>query len=201
MSRIKQWRELFVQPHNLDFGQKNRQMSDMTTSQSAGFVTVDPCLAAPTFSFERFLLFTLIFLIMLPGSVALFLFLGNDPYGIQIAAVVGYTAAIALYTFSLNRGMPRYLFRCLVVQSQLPRIALRHLMFVAVLFVLLTAALQSRPLMPPSWLVASGARKSMPPLTTALLILTGCLALTEILTNRSLLKRAHLAGPNLLPPE
>lgn len=166
-------------------------MSGMASSQSAGFVTPDPCLAPPTFSLERFLLFTLIFLIMLPGSIALFLSLG-DPYGIQIAAVVGYTAAIVLYTFSANRGTPRYLFRCPVVQNQLPRLALRHLQFAGVLFVLLTAALQLRPLMPPSWLLDSGARKSMPPLATVLLILSVCLGAAEVLTNRSLLNRAHL---------
>jgi hypothetical protein len=64
-------------------------------------------------------------------------------------------------------------------------------MFVAVLFVLLTAALQLRSHMPPSWLVASGAPKSLSHLTTVLFILSACLALAQILTNRSLLNRAH----------
>jgi len=177
-------------------------MSGMASSQASGFVTPDPRLAPPNFSLERFFLFTQIFLIMIPGSFALLLSLGDDQYGIQIVAVVGYTAAIVLYTFSANRGMPRYLFRCGVIQSQFPRIALRHLMFVAVLFVLLTAALQLRPLMPPLWLVASGAPRSVPPLFMALLILSVCLAVAEILTNRSLLKRAHLRTfpPGTEPP-
>lgn len=167
-------------------------MSNMTPSQQASLVTVDPCLVPPIFSLERFFVFTLIFLVMTVGSVALFLYLGDDPFGIQIAAVVCYTSAIILYTFSANRGLPRYLFRCAIVQSQLPRIARRHLIFVAVLFVVLTAALQLRPHMPPSWLVARGARRNPPPLTTVLLILFVCLALVQILTNRALLNRAHL---------
>ena len=152
----------------------------------------DPCLAPPTFSLERFFLFTLTFLIMTVGSFALLLSLGDGPFGIKIAAVVSYTAAIVLYTFSANRATPRYLFRCPVVQTQLPRIALRHLMFVAVLFAFLTAALQLRPHMPPSWLVPSGGRKGVPPLATGLIVFSGCLALAQILTNRSLLNRAHL---------
>src|ERR1700685_411460 len=137
---------------------KTGPMRYLSPSQPAAFLTGDPCLAPPTFSLERFFVFTPIFLIMMPGGVALFLFLGDYRFGIQIAAIICYTAAIVLYTFSANRGMPRYLFGCSVVQSQLPQLALRHLMFVAVLFVLLTAALQLRPHMPPTWLIASGRK-------------------------------------------
>jgi hypothetical protein len=170
---------------------ESKQMSGMTPSQPKTSVTLDACLAPPAFSPERFLFFTLIFLIMTIGSLALFLYLGDDPFGVQIAAIVCYTSAVVLYTFSANRGTPRYLFRCPIVQTQLPRIARRHLIFVAVVFVLLTGALHLRPYMPPSWLIASGARNSMPPFAAVLIVLSACLALAQTLTNRSLLNRAH----------
>jgi hypothetical protein len=63
--------------------------------------------------------------------------------------------------------------------------------FLAVLFVLLTVALQLRPHLPASWLIASGGKRSLPTLTIVLFILSACLALVQILTNRSLLDRVH----------
>jgi hypothetical protein len=153
----------------------------------------DPCLAPTTFSIERFALFVPVFLSMTVGSVLLFIFLSEYPFGVPFAALVCYTSAVVLYTFSANRGMPRYLFSCPIVQRELPRIAKRHVAFIAVLFLLLTVALRLRPQLPAPWLVASGGFKSMPPFTWALIIFSACLALAHILTNRSILSRAHHA--------
>jgi hypothetical protein len=130
---------------------------------------------------------------MLPGSPFLFIGLADIPYGVQLAAMVIYTAATILFTFSSSRGMQRYLFDCPYVRSQFRRLALRHLVFLAVLFLLLTVALQVRPHLPHWWLVHSGRPKTMPPFMTVLFILSGILLLAEIITNRSLLKRAHYA--------
>lgn len=130
------------------------------------------------------------FLIMIPGSGILFIFLADHPYGIQFASTIGYSAAAILYTFSSNRGLPRYLFSCLVVREQLYRLALRHFAFLIALFAIETTALELRPRMPAWWLVAHG--RDMPPFTLVLFILCGSLLLTQVLTNRSALKRAHL---------
>jgi hypothetical protein len=153
--------------------------------------SLDPCLAHPSFSPERFALFLPIFLTMTVGSVALYSYVGDYPFGIQAAGMVCYTSAIVLYTFSANRMLPRYLFSCPVVRAQLPRLAIRQMVFLAVLFALLTISLQLRPHLPASWLVASGERKSLPLFTIALFILSALLALVHILTNRSLLDRVH----------
>lgn len=126
---------------------------------------------------------------MMPGSLALFIFLSRYPYGIQLASMVGYTAAVILYTFSANRGLPRYLFTCPVVHQQFYRLTVRHFGFLVAVFIVETLALKLRSRIPPSWLVASG--KNMPPFVTALFVLVGVLLLTEVMTNRSLLKRAH----------
>ena len=152
----------------------------------------DPCLAPISFSIERFVIFLPVFLSMTVGSVLLFMFLSDHPLGIQLVALVCYTSAIVLYTFSANRGMPRYLFSCPIVRRELPRLAKRYVAFIAVLLFLLTVALRLRPQLPASWLFASGGYKSMPPFTWALLLLSACLALAHILTNRSILNRAHL---------
>src|ERR1700685_457355 len=83
---------------------KTGPMRYLSPSQPAAFLTGDPCLAPPAFSLERFFVFTPIFLIMMPGGVALFLFLGDYRFGIQIAAIICYTAAIVLYTLVACRG-------------------------------------------------------------------------------------------------
>jgi hypothetical protein len=152
---------------------------------------VDLCLVQPTFSDERFMLFLTVFLTMTVGSSILFFLFAHSPFGIQSAALVCYTSAIVLYTFSANRGLPRYMFKCPIVRAQMPRLAKRHVAFVSVLLVLLTVALQLRKYLPAWWLVASGAPRSVPPFTTALFVLSACLALTQILTNRSALERVH----------
>jgi predicted membrane channel-forming protein YqfA (hemolysin III family) len=72
----------------------------------------DPCAEPPSFSLSRFVLFTLVFLIFIPGSAILFFSLSDRQYGIQAASIVCYTAGVILYTFSSNRGLQRYLFRC-----------------------------------------------------------------------------------------
>lgn len=149
----------------------------------------DACCTRPSFSLPRFVLFTLIFLIFIPGSAVIFILLADRPYGIQLGSFVCYTAGVILYTFSSNRGMQRYLFRCPFVRHGLPSLALRHMGFLAVLFVLQTGALELRPYMPDFWFVASG--RNIPPFTIVLAIVCGALAFTHILTNRSLLDRAH----------
>ena len=98
--------------------------------------TADDCGAPPIASLGRFILFTVAFLTMLPGSLILFFRLGDTRYGIQFASVVGYSAATILYTFSANRGMQRYLFECPYVRSQFGSLAVRHMGFlVALLFI------------------------------------------------------------------
>lgn len=154
-------------------------------------LSIDPCQSPAKFSPDRFALFTLLFLAMIPGSIVLFILLADRSYGIQLASLVGYTSAIVLYTFSRNRGMPRYLFRCPYVRLVLPRLVLRHLGFLVALVILETEALRIRPRLPASWLVDSGRHGNMPPFVTVLFILCICLAFIEVISNRALLHRAH----------
>jgi hypothetical protein len=167
---------------------------DWSTVGRGGPSPLDSCQSPPKFSVDRFALFTLLFLAMFPGSVVLFILLAGRSYGIQLASLVGYTSAIVLYTFSRNRGSPRYLFRCPYVRLVLPRLILRHLGFLVALIALETEALRIRPHLPPSWLVDSGRHGSMPPFIAALFILFICLAFIEVISNRAVLRRAHAEG-------
>lgn len=160
----------------------------------AGDLTPDPCRAKPAFTLARFALFTLLVLVMVPGSVILFILLENHPYGLQITSIVEYTSAVVLYTFSKSRFQRRYLFGCPCVRLVLPQLLLRHFGFLVALVVLETVALQIRPHLPAFWLVGSGRRGSMPPFVTVLFILCACLALAQIISNRTLLRRTHAEG-------
>jgi hypothetical protein len=74
----------------------------------------DPCLTQER-SILRFVVLALLFLIMF-GTVILLILLADRPYGIQLSSIVGYTAAVALYTFSRNynnmQTVPAFLSRC-----------------------------------------------------------------------------------------
>jgi hypothetical protein len=96
--------------------------------------SIDPCLAPASFSIERFVFFVPVFLSMTLGSALLFIFFSDRPFGIQLAALVWYTSAVVLYTFSANSAMPRFLFSCPIVRRELPRLAKRYMAFVAIFF-------------------------------------------------------------------
>jgi hypothetical protein len=156
--------------------------------------TADACGEPPIASPGRFILFTAAFLTMLPGSLILFIWLGDRPYGIQLASIIGYSAATILYTFSANRGMQRYLFECPYVRSQFRRLAVRHIVFLVALFSLETAILSIRLHLSPWWMTEGIGPRGMPPFVFAMFALCGALLFAEIMTTRSLLERAHTAA-------
>lgn len=152
----------------------------------------DPCLARQHISFPRLVVFTLLFLTVIGGGIFLAL-LEYRPYGIQLTSILIYTAAVALYTFSRNRnGAQPFLLSCPVVRRQIPRLIRRHLGFLAALFIAQTTALNLRPNLPANWVKPSGRDAS--PFTLILGVLCLCLAIANVLTNRSLLDRAHLSS-------
>jgi hypothetical protein len=149
----------------------------------------DPCLTRQYISFPRLAVFTLLFLTVIGGGIFLSL-LEFRPYGIQLTSMLIYTAAVALYTFSRNRnGAQPFLLSCPVVRRQLPRLIRRHLGFLAALFIAQTMALNFRPNLPAHWVTPSSRDAS--PFALTLGVLCVCLAIVQILTNRSLLDRAH----------
>lgn len=152
----------------------------------------DPCSVAKTFSAERFSAFLLLFVVGFGVACVLFFLLSDTSYGTQLATAIGYTAAVIIYGFARNRGgIPPYLFTCPVVVSQYPRLLTRHAGFLAVVILLETIALRIKPHLSSWWFTSSG--RNWTPFFTAVALPVCALAITEVMTNRGVLKRAHQA--------
>jgi hypothetical protein len=114
----------------------------------------DPCLTQVV-SMSRLAVLVALFLIMCSSWIILVL-LEDRPYGIQFSTLVGYTAAVAFYTFSHNRnGNQSFLVSCPAVHGQLGRLIRRHLGFITAIFIAQTTALRLRPGLPTSWIIRS----------------------------------------------
>jgi hypothetical protein len=141
--------------------------------------------------FDRPALFLPIILVIFV-TFGVLLALASLPYGIQFGSLIPYTAYIVLGTFSAQRGQQPYFFECPIVRQTVPSLVRRHVGFLIAIVVLETVALHLTRYMPASWLIAKGRDGS--PFATTLCILCLCLGLVQILTNRSLIKRAHIAN-------
>jgi hypothetical protein len=102
---------------------------------------------------------------------------------------VGYTTAVAFYTFSHRNGNQSFLVSCPVVRGQLGRLIRRHFGFIAAIFIAQTTAFRLRPNLPASWITPG--RKEASPFAILRGLLCLVLAIVQTLTNRSLLDRAH----------
>jgi len=152
----------------------------------------DPCRHKS--SGPRLLLMSAIFLCMTIGSMLLGALLIGSPYGLQVTSLVSYTLFVVFYTFATtgSKGggnVPGYKFTCPAVESQIPRLLWRHLIYLVALLALETAALTIHSNLPDWWNVPG--KKGSTPFEIAILFLGIGLAIAQILTNKSLLNRAH----------
>lgn len=152
----------------------------------------DPC-GDPSFSLERFVLMTTLFLCLTVGSLPLFFLLMKKPYGFQEASAVAYTIFVVFFTFArtgtrTGKDLPPYMFTCPAVQPQLSHLLRRHFVFLVALFALQTLALAIGPNLP-DW---RNAGRRGTPFEIALLFLCVGLGYTQVFTNRRRLERAHL---------
>lgn len=140
-------------------------------------------------TFDRPELFLPTILIMFASAAFIFVF-ADVPFGLQLTSIIPYTAFVFLGTFSAQRGQQPYFFECSIVDRVLPRLSQRHIGFLVAILVLETVGFYLKRFMPSSWLVARGRDGS--PFGITLCILCMCIAFAQVLTNRSLLERAHL---------
>jgi len=152
----------------------------------------DPCRHKS--SGPRLLLMSAIFLCMTVGTMFLAVLLRGTTYGPQVASLVSYTFLVLFFTFATtgSRGggnVPGYKFTCPAVEPQIPCLLWRHLICLVALFVLETAALEVHPQLPDWWNIQD--KKGSTPFEIALFLLGIGLAMAQILTNKSLLNRAH----------
>ena len=152
----------------------------------------DPCRHKS--SGPRLLLMSAIFLCMTIGSMLLLVLLRGTLYGLQVTSLVFYTLFVLFFTFATtgSRGggnVPGYKFTCPAVEPQIPRLLWRHLICLVALFVLETTAPAVHSHLPDWWNIPD--KKESTPFEIALLLLGIGLAIAQILTNKSLLNRAH----------
>jgi hypothetical protein len=138
---------------------------------------------------DRPVLFVPLVLIMF-ASIFFVFALADTPYGVQIGSLIPYTAFVVLGTFSAQRSQQPYFFGCSIVQQTVPQLVRRHGGFLVAVVVLETIAFRLSRYLPASWLAAKG--KDGSPFAITLSVLCLCLALVQVLSNRSLLERAHL---------
>lgn len=152
----------------------------------------DPCRHKS--SGPRLLLMSAIFLCMTIGSMLLLVLLRGTLYGLQVTSLVFYTLFVLFFTFATtgSRGggnVPGYKFTCPAVEPQIPRLLWRHLICLVALFVLETTAPAVHSHLSDWWNIPD--KKGSTPFEIALLLLGIGLAIAQILTNKSLLNRAH----------
>jgi hypothetical protein len=147
----------------------------------------DPCRHAP-FSLSRLLLMTTLFLSMTLGSILLFAFT-IGPHRVQKSTAVSYTLFVVFFTFAATKKFPRYNFTCPAVRVRISDLLLRHLCILLAILVLETAALSIRSSLPAWWNMED--QKGTTPFELTLYVLLFGFGWTQILTNRSLLKRSH----------
>lgn len=101
--------------------------------------------------------------------------LGDQPHGMQLAALIGYSGLVFTYMFFRTRGVPtRYSLAATYVQRQLPGLLLIHCAYLMMLYVVAGWTLERRPALP-SFLLDVG------------FLLIG---LTQVIVSRTILSRA-----------
>lgn len=124
------------------------------------------------------------------GSLFLFLFLGDRPYGIQWATIVSYSGIIFIWTLFRTKGVrTKHSLSAPYVLEELPRLLVIHLAYLLVVFFLETKALDVRSSMSRWWLTSLG-RKGMPPFDFAVMLSGMALAISQIVLSRRILGRA-----------
>ena len=147
-----------------------------------------PCRDHERVTFDRPALFLPLIVVMF-ASFGLLLAMEDVPYGVQLGSALPYTCLCVLGTFSAQRGQQPYFFECEIVRSIMRRLIRRHIGFMVAISLLETVAMYASRFMPRSWLVSTGRDGS--PFSVTLFIVCLSVALIQILTNRSLIERAH----------
>ena len=152
----------------------------------------DPCRKKS--SRTRLMLMSAIFLSMTIGTMLLFVLLRTWTYGWQTTSLVFYTLFVLFFTFATtgSRGggnVPGYKFTCPAVEPQLSRLLWRHIVFLIALVTLEAGLLCVHAHLSDWWNVPD--KKGTTPFDLAFFPLCFGLAWTQILTNKSLLNRAH----------
>ena len=152
------------------------------------------CFTHKPSALDRPILFLPIIFLMFVSFGLVFVF--GDVHGlVELFSVVAYSAVVILCTFSAQKGQQPYFFECPIVRRTTPQLLRRHGGFLLALLAIEAISFYLAKYLPASWLVVS--RKNGSPFGMTLCLTCLCLAFGEILSDRVLLKRAHLKHQNM----
>jgi hypothetical protein len=145
----------------------------------------------PVTTGEALTVYVLILLVAF-GSILAFILLGDQPYGMQYATLISYTAVVFVWTFFRTKGVnTKHDLSDPYVQEQLPRLLMIHFVYLLAIFLLETWAFSIRPTLPSWWLIEHGhGRRDMPPFDFALMVSGILIATSQIILSRRILGRA-----------
>jgi hypothetical protein len=129
------------------------------------------------------------FLIGVVGTLFLFIFIGDRPFGTQIATVIVYTYFAFLYVFFPTRWLEEtYSLRDKAVQQQFPRLTAIHCGFLTFIFLGQTVLFAMKPRLPSYWLTPHG--KQSDTLYGALILVPAIVLTTQVFISRRILSRS-----------
>ncbi len=123
-------------------------------------------------------------------ALALYIVLGERPFGIQIATLIAYTGGVFCLVFFRWRWLHEaYSLRKKEVQQQIPRLLAIHAAFLAFLFAVLTFAFFVRPHLPSYWLIERGVKHDSL-FSDGLILICSLTGVTQVFISRSILSRS-----------
>jgi hypothetical protein len=120
----------------------------------------------------------------------LYVFLGDKPFGIQIATIIAYSGSVFCLVFFRWRFLDEaYNLRIEAVQEQIPRLLAIHLAFLGFIVAVLTLALFLRSQLPSFWFTERfGKHGSL--FSHGLLLICTLAAVTQVFICRTILSRS-----------
>ena len=123
------------------------------------------------------------------GGLCIFIFLGERPFGVQIATAIVYTYFAFWYVFFPTRGLlEQYSLRNKTVQQRIPLLLAIHCAFLILVFLGETIWFSMKPHLPSYWFTEHGKRGG--PLYVSVVIGSVTAAFfTQVLVSRRILSR------------
>jgi hypothetical protein len=129
------------------------------------------------------------FLFGVVGAFFLFIFIGDRPFGTQIATAIVYTYFAFWYVFFPTRWLEEtYTLRHKAVQQRFPRLIAIHCGFLIFIFLGQTFLFAVKPRLPSYWLTPHGKQGDI--LYGALIFVPAIVLTTQVFISRRILSRS-----------
>jgi len=127
--------------------------------------------------------------IALMAAFIAYIFLSNEPFGIQLATLITYTLIVFCFVFIPSRLGGGFGLRSHAVRQCTPRLLRIHLVFLTLIFLVQTSAFALRPKLSNWWLQEGVKHDSL--YSETLIIILLVTGMIQILLSRKILSRSH----------